>query len=73
MTRWEYTEVACRGKEDAEFRELGADGWELVAVTSDSEDRFPVAYFKRPIEIPAAADPDALDPELIDHPGREAR
>jgi hypothetical protein len=50
---WEYKVVnrEARDLDAALLNELGADGWELVAVASDSDDRgrlFVTAYFKRP-------------------------
>lgn len=61
MTRWGYKTIFLTdGRTDeATLNQAGAEGWELVAVTSangwtDSEgffyDRDPVAYLKRPIQ-----------------------
>ncbi len=48
--QWEYLEV---NKPDADLDEYGKEGWELVAITFNSEayDGYEnTAFFKRPIE-----------------------
>lgn len=41
--RWEYLQVHVRELRPERLAELGADGWELVAVDSST------AWFKRPL------------------------
>lgn len=51
MTRWEYTEAFYSFPEvwGTRLDELGADGWELVAIVPD-EDDFHRCVLKRPLE-----------------------
>jgi hypothetical protein len=52
MVMWEYTTVGgVYGEVPVErLNSLGADGWELVAVTLDPETLKVVGYFKRLIK-----------------------
>lgn len=50
--KWEYYSTPKWGiKSEEEFlseiNELGKEGWELVIVTSETEESNPVAFFKR--------------------------
>lgn len=69
-TKWEYMTVNltyCEGRECEVLNSYGANGWELVAVTSESEQYCSEAYLKRPlIEQPAPAqDTPPTDPDTI--------
>lgn len=60
MTKWEYRNVSVYYEDYSDefapaqaaiqtlFNELGEQGWELVAVTGNSNHR---AYFKRPVNV----------------------
>ncbi len=54
MKHWEYISWPCDGSfdRDRKFTELGANGWELVAVTTETPENFACAYFKREIATP---------------------
>ena len=58
-TQWEYMMVNltdCNGKECEVLNSYGANGWELVAVTSENAQYCSGAYLKRPlIKQPAPA------------------
>lgn len=54
VTKWEYTTKRSLGIVllDGELNVLGAEGWELVALTNNGSSSHPIvtAYFKRPIK-----------------------
>lgn len=54
---WEYLTIELTGGQ--KLNEYGEEGWELVSVTSPSEDYFPTAYFKRPLGYAVKAVGDA--------------
>jgi hypothetical protein len=61
VQKWEYRLIAAPLRGIAkEINTAGAEGWELVSVTSDG---LPVAYFKRPLREAALAPANPLDPE----------
>jgi len=48
--RWEYrVEWDADEVNDFPLNEVGAEGWELVAVTPDTPDSFRGYFFKRPL------------------------
>lgn len=48
MIKWEYTILMLDGRNEEKLNELGNEGWELVSVTTESEDRYATAYLKKP-------------------------
>lgn len=47
MIKWKYQILVLDGRNEEKLNELGDEGWELVCVTSESEERYATAYFKR--------------------------
>lgn len=48
--KWEYKIVVLSGDNEARLEKLGEEGWELVSVTGATENDYPIAYLKRPIQ-----------------------
>jgi len=62
MPNWEYKRIIITpASAEATFNELGAVGWELVAVEGESVRTVPIATFKRETGVPVEPVPTEVE------------
>ena len=65
MNKYEYNMVT--DKERPDFNDIGEEGWELVSVDTDGDNKT-WFYFKREIETPEGVEEDIINQRIKEDP-----